>query len=186
MQSIVVASTNPVKVQAALKGFQAMFPERELGAEGISVPSGVSDQPMTSQETLQGATNRAANARQQKPDADYWIGIEGGVEETNGQMEVFAWVVVLSNTLTGMSRTASFYLPQEVIRLVRQGMELGDADDVVFGRANSKQQNGSVGLLTEDVVTRFTYYEQAVILALIPFKNERLTFASAENGVVTT
>ncbi len=177
MQSIVVASTNPVKIQAALNGFQTMFPEHEWCADGISVPSGVSAQPMTSQETLQGAANRAANAREQIPEADYWVGIEGGVDEVAGQMEVFAWIVVLSRTRSGMSRTASFYLPQEVKRLVQQGMELGDADDIVFGRSNSKQQNGSVGLLTGDIVTRLDYYEHAVILALIPFKNQRLTFA---------
>ncbi len=52
-----------------------------------------------------------------------------------------------------------------------QGLNLGDADDQVFRRTNSKQGSGAVGLLTDDVVTRTTLYEQAVILALIPFKN---------------
>jgi inosine/xanthosine triphosphatase len=181
METIVVASTNPVKVQAALNGFKAMFPRGEFYAEGISAPSGVRVQPMTSQETLQGALNRANHIRQQRPDANYWAGIEGGVDEINGQMEVFAWIVVLSNTISGMSRTATFHLPQEVIRLVQQGVELGEADDIVFGRSNSKQQNGSVGLLTDDVITRLTYYEHAVILALIPFKNERLSFTGTSN-----
>jgi non-canonical (house-cleaning) NTP pyrophosphatase len=83
---------------------------------------------------------------------------------------------VLSRTLTGKARTATFYLPQEVITLVQRGIELGHADDMVFGRSNSKQQNGSVGLLTEDVITRLTYYSHAVVLALIPFKNEALQF----------
>ncbi len=182
MQTIVVASTNPVKVQAALNGFQTMFAQHEFCAEGISAPSGVSAQPMTSHETLEGATNRATNVRQQRPDADYWVGIEGGVEEIEGQMEVFAWVVVLSTTRSGMSRTGTFHLPDEVIALVRQGIELGEADDIVFGRANSKQQNGSVGLLTNDVITRLTYYEHAVILALIPFKNEHLTFTAPHHN----
>jgi non-canonical (house-cleaning) NTP pyrophosphatase len=53
-------------------------------------------------------------------------------------------------------------------------MELGDADDEIFGASNSKQQNGAVGLLTENAVTRTTLYEQAVIMALIPFKNPEL------------
>jgi non-canonical (house-cleaning) NTP pyrophosphatase len=53
-------------------------------------------------------------------------------------------------------------------------MELGDADDVVFGRTNSKQENGAVGLLTENVIDRTAYYVQALILALIPFKNSVL------------
>jgi inosine/xanthosine triphosphatase len=178
VHKLVVASTNPVKIQSALDGFHKMFPDRRFTASGITVPSGVNAQPMTSEETLQGALNRASTARDLIADADYWIGIEGGVEERGGEMEVFAWVVILSREGIGKSRTATFYLPQELTRLVRQGVELGEADDVVFGRSNSKQQNGSVGLLTEDVVTRTTYYEQAVILALIPFKNKQLTFAA--------
>src|SRR5690242_8453026 len=126
METIVVASTNPVKVQAALNGFQAMFPDSQFCADGISVPSGVSVQPMTSHETLEGAANRATNAHQQRPDADYWVGIEGGVDVIDGQMEVFAWVVVQSRTRSGMSRTATFHLPAEVIKLVKQGVELGE------------------------------------------------------------
>jgi inosine/xanthosine triphosphatase len=178
VEKIVIASTNPVKIEAALGGFQKMFPDREFTASGISVPSGVNAQPMTSDETYQGALNRANAVRQSVQDAQYWIGIEGGIEEQRGEMEVFAWVVVLSQELVGKSRTASFYLPQEVAHLIRVGVELGEADDIVFGRSNSKQQNGSVGLLTDDVITRHTYYEHAVILALVPFKNRQLTFAA--------
>src|ERR1041385_8210729 len=111
METIVVASTNPVKVQAALNGFQAMFPERQFCADGISVPSGVSVQPMTSHETLQGATNRATNAHHQRPDADYWVGIEGGVDEIDGQMEVFAWVVVAIAPRSRGGRTHHTFLP---------------------------------------------------------------------------
>jgi non-canonical (house-cleaning) NTP pyrophosphatase len=47
---------------------------------------------------------------------------------------------------------------------------------MVFGRSNSKQQNGSVGILTHDVIDRTAYYVHAVILALIPFVNLQLTF----------
>src|SRR5258708_32644606 len=178
MEKIIVASENPVKIAAALHGFQAMFPEQDFSVEGHSVPSGVSAQPMTSVETRQGALNRALNARSKFADATYWVGIEGGVEEENGELVVFAWVVVLSATITGYSRTATFYLPHEITTLIHQGVELGHADDQVFGRFNSKQQNGSVGILTGDAVTRLTYYEQATILALVPFKNAHLTFAT--------
>lgn len=71
-------------------------------------------------------------------------------------------------------------LPQEVASLVRQGVELGIADDRVFGRSNSKQSNGAVGLLTADLIDRQRYYEHAVILALVPFKNVDLTWGKAE------
>ena len=48
--------------------------------------------------------------------------------------------------------------------------------DMPLGRSNSKQGNGAVGILTADVIDRTHYYEHAVILALVPFKNTALTF----------
>src|SRR4051812_16996062 len=175
MKTIVVASINPVKIMAALEGFKRMFPDQHFEALGVTVPSGVSDQPMSDQETLTGAMNRACAAHDQHP-GDYWIGIEGGIEQNHGEMACFAWIVVLSKERTGKSRTATFYLPHEVSALVKQGLELGDADDKVFGKSNSKQQNGSVGILTGDVIPRAGYYEHAVMMALFPFKTPQLSF----------
>lgn len=181
---VVVASHNPVKISAAREGFSGMFPSRAFSFTGLSVPSGVAEQPMTDAETLLGARNRARNAREAKPEADYWVGIEGGVDDSGDAMETFAWVVVLGKPESaaepermGRARTAAFFQPEEVARLVRSGMELGPADDQVFGSENSKQHSGSIGLLTGDLINRSSYYVPAVIGALIPFRNPTLTFA---------
>jgi len=173
---IIVASKNPVKIEAARQGFAKAFPDAELDLSGVSVPSGVSDQPMTDDETLLGARNRAQNARSVRRGADYWVGIEGGIHTIDGSLMAFAWVVVLSEEKSGRGRTGTFTLPEEVATLVREGMELGHADDVVFGRDNSKQQNGSVGLLTNDIIDRTSFYVEAVVLALVPFLHPGLSF----------
>jgi len=175
MKKVIVASTNPVKIDAAQMGFAQMFPDESFDVQEVSAPSEVSAQPMSSDETLMGATNRARNVSKLVTEADYWIGIEGGIEDVNEELEVFAWVVVKAkNGKIGKGKTGSFFLPQKITELVRQGMELGEADDIVFGRTNSKQANGAIGILTDDALTRTTYYVPAVIMALIPFKNEKL------------
>ena len=183
MKIITIASQNPVKVQAALAGFQRMFPEQTFEAQAISAPSGVSDQPASDHETLQGALNRAQNARQMQPHSDYWVGIEGGIadEGPGKEMWAFAWIVIHSAERLGKGRTGTFILPPRVAELVRQGIELGAADDIVFRRSNSKQENGAVGILTGDVLDRAQFYEQAVILALVAFKNEEL-YPTADGG----
>jgi inosine/xanthosine triphosphatase len=175
-QRIVVASKNPVKIQAALKGFRCLFPAIDFLAEGIDVTSGVQDQPMCDEETMLGAQNRAQAARQIQPSANYWIGIEGGVAEQDNGLTAFAWVVVMQagSSLVGKGRTGTFYLPPMVADLVRQGKELGEADDIVFNRQNSKQEEGAVGLLTRNVIDRLHLYQHAVILALIPFNRPDL------------
>jgi inosine/xanthosine triphosphatase len=177
---VVVGSTNPVKQQAARDGFAAMYPDTRLDILGMDVPSGVSDQPFGDAETLQGALNRAKVALQTHPGVDYAIGIEGGVASLDGEnraLMAFAWVVVIDRSgKIGKARSGAFQLPDEIAALIRQGMELGHADDQVFGQQNSKQRNGSVGLLTGDALTRTGFYAPAVLMALIPFKNPQLSF----------
>jgi inosine/xanthosine triphosphatase len=174
MKKIVVASKNPVKINAALSGFLKMFPNEQFEVEGVSVQSGVSEQPQNDSETFTGALNRAENASKEIK-ADYWVGIEGGIEQKDSGMEAFAWVVIKSaDGKLGKGRTGTFFLPPQIAELIKNGKELGEADDVVFGIKNSKQENGAVGILTGDAIDRTKYYTEAVVLALIPFKNEKL------------
>lgn len=174
MKNIIVASSNPVKIRAVQGAFNRVFGEGTHHAEGRVTASGVSLQPITDEETLAGARNRAASARESHPEADYWAGVEGGIQDGADGMQAFAWIVLLGSGLTGEARTAAFRLPTEVARLVRDGKELGEADDIVFGRMNSKRQDGAVGILTGGVIDRARYYEEAVVLALIPFINREL------------
>lgn len=149
-----------------------MFPAEKFEVEGVSADSGVNNQPMTDTETLQGAQNRVAHARTIQPKADYWVGIEGGVEVHDSAMAAFAWTVVESaDNHSGKGKTGMFFLPPEVARLIESGKELGEADDIVFHQTNSKQESGAIGLLTNNVIDRTDYYIDAIIFALIPFKN---------------
>lgn len=168
---IVVASSNPVKIAAAKTAFERCFGEG-VRTTGVAVSSDVADQPMDDAETLQGARNRARNALRLEPNADFWVGIEGGIIDSELGMECTAWVVILgANGQEGKARSASFFLPPKLAALIRGGMEQGAADDHVFGRENSGSTNGTVGYLTKDHVKRAAYYTEAVTLALVPFLN---------------
>ena len=171
---IIIASKNPIKINATKLAFEKMFPNKVFEFEGVSISSDISDQPMSNNETLKGAINRSNNAKLKCMDADYWIGIEGGVEKKGNEMQVFAWIYIQSKEMVGKARTATFDLPKKIIELIDSGMELGDADDVIFSRRNSKQKNGAVGILSDNLISRTDYYVHAIILALIPFSNSKL------------
>ncbi len=174
MKKVIIASLNPVKINSVKIGFEKMFPDEKFEYAGTSVLSGVSDQPMDDNETLKGALNRAENAKSKIPNSDFWVGLEGGCEKVGNEMQGMAWIVVQSNHNVGKARTGTFYLPKKVAELIDKGKELGEADDIVFGHTNSKQKQGAVGILTGNVIERTGYYVEAVILALIPFKNPEL------------
>jgi inosine/xanthosine triphosphatase len=171
---VIVGSRNPVKIGCTDAGFHQALNTAFL-VEGLNVSSDVEAQPVGDKQTLTGATNRAKNAKSVFPEADYWVGIEGGVDEFQGDMYAYAWVVIIDRDgRVGKAKTAAFFLPEAVARLVRSGVELGEADDRVFRKENSKQNEGSVGILTNGALVRKEYYQQAVVLALIPFINEKL------------
>jgi len=174
LYKVIVASKNPIKVDCTRRGFSKVFKNQDLEVLGLSFPSGVNDQPLTDEETLLGARNRSENARDDQPNADFWVGIEGGLEVRSEETHAFAWVYILSKTKIGHSRTSTFILPKAITNLINKGIELGEADDIVFKRKNSKQKSGAVGILTYGLIDRSNYYEPAVILALIPFINPEL------------
>ena len=174
MRRVAVASKNRVKVEAARAAFQAMFPDEAFELIGFSVESGVSSQPLSNEETLRGAMNRAEAVSQLDPGADYWVGVEGGLHDSGDEIEAFAWAVVKNRDRVGKARTASFFLPPEIISHIHDGKELSEADDLVFNRQGSRHSEGAVGLLTGGLIDRTTYHETAVLLALIPFKNPTL------------
>jgi inosine/xanthosine triphosphatase len=175
MSTVLIASTNPVKINSSEQAFKQVFPENTFEFKGTNFPSGVPDQPMGEAETLQGARNRARAARQARPEVDYCVGIEGGLIETDGDLISVAWIVIINkHGQESAASTGTFKLPKQMAEEVRNGLELGAAADKLHGTINVKQGQGTVGLLTHGAINRTDYYVHAGILALIPFKNPEL------------
>jgi inosine/xanthosine triphosphatase len=172
---VVVASTNGVKIDAATRAFTSVFPDTFFEFEGVSAQSGVADQPMSDDETSRGAYNRLSHARGLCPDADYWVSFEGGLEDRGGKLRSVIWVVIQdSSGEISAERCSTFTLPPQVEQLVRSGLSLGAADDIVFNKTGSNKANGAIGLLTHDILTRTSVYRDGCVMALIPFQNEAL------------
>lgn len=170
---IIVTSHNPVKISAVREAFLSRLPLSDIELIPVSVESNVPDQPMSDRVTLQGARNRVNNAKTSFPDADYWVGMEGGLDYFDGRLMAFAWMVIAaSKDRISETRSATLPLPPRVQELVIGGLELGEANDQVFSTLNSKQGGGAYGLLTDGLMTRESIYTQTLILALIPFVHE--------------
>ncbi len=170
--NIVVASHNPVKLEAARQAFSSRFPSANLELIPIDVESGVSEQPDGDEETRRGARNRVEEASRAYPDAEFWVGLEGGIATVDDQLMAFAWIAVRGrNGKIVDVKSVTLPLPPAVRELVASGLELGEANDQVFSTVNSKQRSGAYGLLTDGLYTRETIYSQTLIFALIPFVN---------------
>lgn len=177
---VIVGSQNPVKIEGTRKGFEKMFPNHLFIFQGFNAVSGVNVQPTGSEETLTGAFNRANECRIQHPMADFFCGLESGiVTDPWGDLGVTTWAVIIDKDNNVGKGLSSFYaLSPKVSDLVKQGVELGTANDLIFEQSNSKQSHGAVGLLTDGACTRTDTKVEAVTNALIPHKNQCHYFQS--------
>jgi inosine/xanthosine triphosphatase len=167
MHQVVVATTNPAKIQAILAAFDQIFGEGSCHIDAISVDTGVPEQPFGSTQTRTGARNRVANARQARPDADFWVAIEAGIDEG----ATFSWVVIESREQRGESRSATLPLPEVILEKVLAGEALGPVMSTLTGIDKIGNKEGAIGVFTAGVLTRSSVYHQAVVLALSPFHN---------------
>lgn len=173
MPTVAIASTNLAKITAVKDAFARVFPTEEFEYKALASASEVSDQPMSREETLLGATNRIKNLKAQTR-ADFYVAMEGGVEYEGENMFGIGYAVVENNNHQTSARTATFPLPPKISKLLQQGLELAQADDIVFKRTDGRNQNGTVGILTNNIYTRSMIFQEAICMCLIPTINQEL------------
>ena len=163
---IAVGSSNPVKVGAVQAVVQKVWPESQILS--VIVSPGVSPMPMSDEECLLGARNRA-KAALEASGADMGIGLEGGVNPGPVGLMLLGWVAVLErNGRQGVGSTARIPLPEHMAEGIRAGRELGDVIDAILGEENVKRKGGTIGALTAGLVLRQEAFEMAVAYALSP------------------
>lgn len=171
---LIVGSKNPVKVNAAQIAMnQVLGNISEQDVLGMHAPSLVAEQPMTEAETRLGAVNRV-KACMQAEKADWYIAIEGGVDNFEDGPATFAYVAICNGDQWSVGRSANLPLPNSVYQALVNGEELGPVMDRTFNTVNVKQKGGAIGLLTNNLATRQSVYELAVILAMSPFNHTTL------------
>lgn len=165
MLRVALGSKNPAKMKAVQSAFIRMGLEAEV--IGIDVPSGVSEQPFSDEETIQGALNRAKGACSS---FDYGIGLEGGVVDTPYGLFLCNWGAVVNAVgQAGIGGGHRLQLPKEIAEQVRQGQELGTVIDEWASGLDIKKKEGAIGILTKNHITRSKMFEDVVICAFSKF-----------------
>lgn len=147
---IIIGSNNPAKITAVKSAFH--YQQSEFLS--LDIPSGVSDQPFSDNETIKGAINRALGALQ-KGNGDIGIGLEGGVHESEHGLLLCNWgALAASNMEPIIAGGARFLLPEEISVRLRAGEELGPVMDDYAKRENVRKHEGAVGVFTNGLINR--------------------------------
>jgi len=157
----VLGSENQAKKRAAVRIIEQCLENSSVSS--VSVSSGVSAQPMSEEETRQGAINRSVAVANDM----YGIGLEGGVHMIADTMYLCNWGAL--TTPEGKTYTAAgaqIPLPEELAVEVRSGKELGDAVDDYFKKRNVRMSEGAMGMLTAQLVSRDALFEHIMQLLI--------------------
>lgn len=171
-----VGSKNEVKV-GAVREVIADYPFLS-GAEvvGLDVPSGVSSQPTSLDETIRGAINRAKACF---VDCRLSFGIESGIvpvpHTKTGHMDVTA-CVIWDGREHHLGLSSLFECPKDVTELIMSGacdMQTAFHRCGYTANPNLGSAEGAIGILTRGRVTRKDYTVQALRMALIHLENAK-------------
>lgn len=153
-----IGTKNKAKVGAVLSVVTKHFHDI-LTFEHISVDSGVSAQPMSTDETRLGAMNRARKALQET-NADMAFGLEGGVTMIDDMMYLCNWGALASaNGQVLTAAGAQIPLPKEIAEQVASGHELGPIMDDFVHQLDTRQHTGAIGILTDGMIDRKEMFE---------------------------
>ncbi|MCK6258093.1 DUF84 family protein [Fictibacillus sp. KIGAM418] len=149
-----VGSTNPAKIKAV----EHVVNEP---VQSMDVPSGVSPQPLSDEETRLGAVNRAKACV--KNGAELGFGLEGGVSETEGTLYLCNWGALSDregNVLVASG--AKIPLPEEIAEPIRKGHELGDVMASFTSDKDIRKKAGAIGIFTNGLLSRDEMFEHIV------------------------
>ncbi|KAH6565430.1 hypothetical protein BASA50_010930 [Batrachochytrium salamandrivorans] len=171
---VVVGTTNAAKLRASQMACSQIFASHTVVVEGISVESGVSDQPLSDIETIQGAKTRAKAALEARPDAHYALGIEGGAQQIGDRWFEAGWIAVLDhNGQIGLGSSGRYELSEVVMKKLLAGQELADVIDELSGLHDVRSHSGAMGLVTNELVPRDAAYVPGIIFAFGPFVSDK-------------
>lgn len=203
---VAVGSTRRPKVHAVAEALASIrnqledFPSFEV--VGVEVASGVRHTPLTREDLMAGARQRAESlvraAREQNEPWKYFVGLEGGLDVIPGldaipSLDVFpeidvvreaeqrwvfleSWAYVADGSGQGAyGQSGSVLVPEALAKtVVDQGVELSEAIDAFADGRNIRDAEGAWGILTRNLITRQESFRVAVINAFAPFFNRKI------------
>lgn len=204
---IAIGSKRSPKLNAVKQAIEVFSPSFPPGSEfellSVEVDSGVSHTPLSQEELMRGARQRAEALAQiaQKNNLQwhYFVGLEGGldvVHETssatpkrrysdsprNGRRRVFleSWAYVSDGVYGHYGRSGGIELPEPLVReVIENGTELAVAIDLFAGMQGIRDAQGAWGVLSGDLISRQEAFRIAVIAAFAPFYNAKMYRAAA-------
>jgi inosine/xanthosine triphosphatase len=167
---IAIGTKNNAKVQGFTTIAKLVWSDASF--ELTETESGISKQPLSVEEMIAGAINRAKHASSIISGSDYSAGIEGGVFRNNYGTFLGGWVALLRRDgVLGLGSSAFVEVPKDFAARLYSGEEMGPITTQLFNDHDNiiRHSNGTSGILTNNLYTRSKEFEDATRCALAKF-----------------
>ena len=168
---IVIGSTSTPKISAVREVFGDFFREENIEIIALEVDSGVNKTPFSVEECILGGRNRIKKCQQQISDADYYIGIEGGILKTAEFLFLAPWAVIFKRSTKKESVGSGALVPLRTEFFSELGPKVEISDTMHHKMFDSKliEQKkilGVGGLITKGLIKRHDQVCLALRVAL--------------------
>jgi len=166
---VALGSTNNDKVnilREALSDF-----EKEVEIIKVAVQPNISEQPLSEEETIKGAINRAKSALIAKPEVDFAVGLEGGLTkiENKGYFLVCVAAICNRNNNIHLGISSKLQLPEEVSDQIDKGGFFGT---VIRDYAQKPQNSKNLAVLLKILISRKQPFIEAIRNAYLVYKSQ--------------
>ncbi len=175
---VAVGSKNAAKTAGVRRAFSALFKDVELME--VDAASLVRVQPMSLDETVEGAEERAVFALESARHADFGVGVEAGLAALGKawpghHLNLQIAAVVDHEGRLSFGCSSGFPIPKEfAAKLRRNREELDRYAHELTGARKVREEHGVVYHLSGKRLSRVEMTEQCVSMALIPWQNRKL------------
>jgi len=163
-------TTNPVKINAVKNVFSKLG-LNDIEFRSFKAPSGVSDQPIWTVETIKGAYNRAKYCLEVDKEVNIAFWLEWSVDfiQIDGKEKCFltGWTVAIDRDWTvWYGSWGHVELPEQIGVKLKKWYELGPLMDELLWIRGIKHTQWTVWLLTNWLINRTQAFEIQVIFSL--------------------
>jgi inosine/xanthosine triphosphatase len=186
---IAIASTRAPKVNGVQRAFRKAAALLPVAFEDVvfsmhSIESGVADTPKSIGELTDGARIRAVTLYEMLDGhVDIAVGVEGGLYSSGETVFLQSWTCVYDGIHHAFGSSGSIEIPASLAHAVMEkGADLGNVIDGFAEQHDVRSNQGTWGVLTNDLVTREDSFELATMIALMPFLNRAMYAKELEDS----
>lgn len=167
---VALGSANEDKIKILQETLGEFDPHLKI--KGVKVSSEIGEQPLSEEKTIRGAIKRAVKALEIESEADFSVGLEGGLQkiEGGGYFLICAAAICDKNGQIFLGLGSKLQLPRKVSEEIKKGGFFGI---VIRDYEKGHKEDRNLKSVTQFLIKRREPFSEAMRNAYFCYKNKK-------------